>query len=154
VALHRLTFTTIWGAESLKEWDEWWKKHVHRTRLQWAQEALDASLADRKAGMAPFAARYLADVQPSPRALVERSLSHPSWAVRDGAVAAVQAYDRPRAAALLLRELDSRYLAACRNAVQRLSALTGEKETFDCMLQADRQRARAHWASLVGRGAR
>jgi len=56
--------------------------------------------------------------------------------------------------ALLLRELDSRYLAACRNAVQRLNALAGEKDPIDCMQQADRQRARAHWSSLVSREAR
>jgi HEAT repeat protein len=153
-ALYRLTFAPISETKSLVQWDGWWKTHAQRTRLQWAQEALDASLADRNAGMAVLAARYLANVQPSPRALIERSLNHPSWAVRDAAVAAVQAYDRPQAAALLLRELDSRYLAACRNAVQRLNALTGEKETFDCLLQSDRQRARAHWASFVGRQAR
>src|SRR6185503_18850851 len=99
-------------------------------------------------------ARYLADVQPPPRPLIERSLNHPAWIVRDGAIAAVERYDRPRAVALLLRELDSRYLAACRNAVRRLNALAGEKETIDCMQQADRQRARAHWASLVSREAR
>jgi HEAT repeat protein len=153
-ALKRLTFAPIWEAQTLTEWDEWWKAHARTTRLQWAQDALDASLADRNAGRAELAARYLTNVQPSPRALVERSLSHPSWRVRDAAVAAVQAYDRPRAAGLLLRELDSRYLGACRNAVRRLSALTGEKETFDCMLPADRQRARVHWTSLAGRGAR
>jgi hypothetical protein len=37
--------------------------------------------------------------------------------------------------ALLPRELDSRYLAACGgNAVQRLNALTGDNETFECLL--------------------
>jgi hypothetical protein len=70
--------------------------------------------------MSVMAARYLANVQPLPQPLIERSLNDPAWLVRDAAVAAVQTYDRSRAAALLLRELDSRYLAACRNAVQRL----------------------------------
>jgi HEAT repeat protein len=153
-ALRQLTFAPIGGAKSLTEWDGWWKTHAQRTRLQWAEEALDAPRADRNVGTAALAARYLANVQPPPRPLIERSLNHPAWVVRDGAVAAVQGYDRPRAAALLLRELDSRYLAACRNAVQQLNVLSGEKETIDCLRQADRQRARTHWASLVGREAR
>jgi HEAT repeat protein len=152
-ALNLLTFAPIWGAKSLMEWDAWWKTHAERTRLQWAQEALDAPSDDRNAGTAVLAAGYLANVQPPPLSLIERSVNHRSWVVRDAAISAVEGYDRPRAAALLLRELDSRYLAACRNAIKRLSAITGEKETFDCLLQADRQRARAHWASLVDRDA-
>jgi hypothetical protein len=152
-ALSRLTFAPIRDPKSLTEWDQWWKTHAQRTRLQWAQEALDASSADRTGGLM-FAASYLANVQPPPQPLIERALNNPAWIVRDGAIAAVQSYDRRRAAALLLRELDGRYLAACRNAVQRLNALSGEKETIDCMLQVDRQRARAHWASFAGREAR
>jgi HEAT repeat protein len=154
LALSQLTFAPIRDSKSLPDWDEWWKTHAQRTRLQWAEEALEGPSDNRVAGGAMLAARYLASVQPPPQALIERSLSHRSWVVRDSAVAAVQAYDRPRAVALLLRELDSRYLAACRNAVKRLNALTGEKETFDCLRRTDRQRARAQWASLAGREAR
>lgn len=153
-ALGQLTFAPIGGATSLTEWDRWWKTHAQRTRLQWAEEAIETPVVNGYSGMPVLAAQYLANVQPPPRPLIERLLNHPFWLVRDGAIRAVQGYDRPRAAALLLRELDSRYLAACRNAVQRLNALTGEKETIDCMRQTDRQRARAHWASLVGREAR
>ena len=74
--------------------------------------------------------------------------------MRDSLIAAVERYDRPRAAALLLRELDGRYLAACRNAVQRLNTLSGEKQAIDCTRRADRARAREHWASLVSREVR
>ena len=154
LALSQLTFAPIRDPKSLAEWDEWWKTHAGRTRLEWAQEALDAPSTDRNSGPALSAARYLASVQSLPPAFIERSLNDPAWIVRDGAIAAVERYDRPRAVALLLRELESRYLAACRHAVQRLNALAGERETIDCMRQTDRQRARAHWASLVGREAR
>jgi hypothetical protein len=91
--------------------------------------------------------------RPPPLSLIERSLNHRSWLVRDAAIAAVEGYDRPRAAAPPATRAGQPYLAACRNAIKRLSAITGEKQTFDCLRPADRQRARAHWASLVDRDA-
>ena len=147
LALRDLTFASI-QETSLTEWDGWWKTHARRTRLEWAQEALDAASAQSEIGWALLAARYLVHVQPAPWPLIEQSLNHPAWIVRDAAITAVEKYDRTRAARLLLRELDSRYLGACRNAVQRLNALSGEEQIVDCMRRAARERARAHWASI------
>lgn len=62
---------------------------------------------------------------------------------------ALLAIDAGRAAPRLL----AMFGAVC-SAVQRLNVLSGEKQTIDCTRQADRQRARAHWSSLVSREAR
>jgi len=148
-ALPQLTFAPVWKRPQEPEWDAWWRSHAHLTRLQWAREAL-APVRDRQDGMALVAVRYLAALPSPPPDLVEPALADRSWLIRDSATEAVQRSNRPRAAALWLRELDSRYLGACRNAVRRLNSLAGETRTYDCMLPSEREEARAHWATLAG----
>ena len=134
-------------AEELRRWDRWWRQHQRQPREEWAREAIArrptlSTSTDEVTG-ASRAAEYLLVLN---RPRYERLLiTHPSWRVRIRAAVTLAPGEPQRAAALLLREFENRYITACFNAGFQLASLTGTWFPFDCSRQEERRAAAAYW---------
>jgi hypothetical protein len=82
--------------------------------------------------------------------LLSRLSEHRSWFVRLTVAETVAVYDRKRAGRLMIRELGSRYVSACRDANARLGRLTRRNRTINCYSPAEREQAAAHWTRAIG----
>lgn len=134
-------------------WDGWWRVNGTLSRAQWAEDAL-ARWRPREGfvdvwSVADYAAEYLLTIRHNSPDLVSRLARHRSWFVRLAVADTVAAYDRKRAALLMLREFGGRYIAACSNASDRLATLMGREYPVDCVDPTERQQAAAYWARVL-----
>jgi hypothetical protein len=141
------------SAQQGPRWDRWWREHGRQSREQWALEALARPSAIplphavSTTDGAPRAAEYLITLD---RGRYERALvTHPSWRVRVATAVTLAPNDPRYAAALLLRELENRYLGACEYAGSELASLTGTWFPFKCDRTDERKAAAAYWAQAV-----
>ena len=156
-ALEALTFRS-WqppsGADrfNTSAFDEWLARNGSRSRSEWAIEALERPVRKRPGGAPNEKVQALAylDAQPGmARATFERMLQDRDPAVRQRASQAIARFDRLRAAQLLIREFDSRFLEACVGANFRLGQLTRRELKFDFEDPAARAEAKARWIEIL-----
>ena len=135
-------------AEELRRWDGWWRQNGRRSRERWARQAITRRPStDEEMNGASRAAEYLLVLD---RARYERVLvNHTSYVVRSTAAVVLAPNDSQYAAALLLRELENRYVGACFDAGNQLALLTGSWFPFSCNSSTERRAAAAHWTQLA-----
>jgi HEAT repeat protein len=161
LAFEELTFRTwrpVYRSEPVTpiEMDAWLGGQRDRTRRDWALDALARDPGDDQSSKferqleKQRALDYLSGLRDTLLLPVfERSARSQDYSVRIRAAEAIAAFDERRARRLLVRELESRFIAACSESHRSLERLTGRSFVIDCENARARIDARTAWGAIV-----
>jgi HEAT repeat protein len=159
-ALEQLTFRPWQQRDGTEmrpaDLDAWWRTEGGKSRRDWAAEALERPSTASPVSWSPdrtakgSALGYLDHLRDPALARSFRAHTRDEdWGIRVRAVEALGRFDKLAAVPLLMRELNSRYLAACTTANEALQELTGERVPIDCESPDSRGDALARWREIV-----